>query len=105
MMLSMKIRSASKVRRILLIGAVSFLFLGLSIYLDYYNLMEADFLATNLSFENPNQEDLQGSHKNSLHLVGSAILFVMPLVNLFENLPHLFFLPSPLERQNSPLLC
>ena len=101
----MKIRSASKVRRILLIGAVSFLFLGLSIYLDYYNLMEADFLATNLSFENPNQENLLGSYKNSIHLVGSAILFFMPLVNLFENLPTLFFHPSPLEQQNSPLLC
>jgi len=105
MMLSMKIRSASKVRRILLIGAAFSLFLSLSIYLNYFNLMEADFLATNLSFENPNQEDLLGSHKNQLTLFWPTPLFITASVSHFENLPHLLFQPFPLEQQNSPLLC
>jgi uncharacterized membrane protein len=67
--------------------------------------MEADFLATNLSFENSNQEDFLGSHKNQLTLFWFTPFIITASVSLFENLPHLFFQLFPLEKPNLPLLC
>jgi hypothetical protein len=90
---------------ILTVVVVISLFLGTSTYLKYYGLLEADILASNLSFENPDLENLFADHKNQMNLIPPSASDNTQTGNISEN--HFYcFLPKPsLDRKNPVLRC
>jgi hypothetical protein len=90
---------------LLTVFVVSSLFLGTSTYLNYYGLMEADILASNLSFENPDLENLLADHKNHLNPIPLSASDSDPTENISEN-HYLAFLPrTSLDKKNPILRC
>ncbi|MGZ3538132.1 MAG: hypothetical protein ACXVAB_08885 [Thermodesulfobacteriota bacterium] len=74
--------------QIFLIIAVSFFILGLPAYLDYTQMSQIKFVTSDLSFENPGQEEgLADSEKESKVDRSKAFLIMLLLcsTNLFED--------------------
>ena len=61
-------------RALVVITIVSIL-LWLPLFMNYYGLMEADFLATNLSFENTDLDILPGRPKIPIMVMGVRYSF------------------------------
>jgi len=96
-----------KTKKILLLEVVVVisLFLGTSIYLNYYGLMEADILASNLSFENPDLENLFTDHKNQLNPIPVSAFNNTPAENNSENYFCTFLHRTSLDKKNPILRC
>ncbi len=77
-----------------------------SAYAHYCNLAEANLFSADLSFENPDQEDLLvDHHKESKAFVSSVFsVILLPRVHLFEQLPRFFSTPS-FDEENFILRC
>jgi len=90
---------------ILTVLVVISLYLGTSTYLNYYGLMEADILAPNLSYENPDLENLSADHKNQLNLISLSASNYTLAGNISEN--HFFSsIPiTPLGEKGPVLRC
>ena len=95
----------SKKTLLLTVIVVISLFLGTSIYLNYYGLLEADILATTLSFENPDLENLFADHKNQLNPVPLSAFNNTPAENISENHFCTFLLRTSLNKKNPVLRC
>jgi hypothetical protein len=79
----------------------------LSAYFHYCNLAEADFLSSNQSFENPDQENpLTDYQKESKVFVSSTFSATfLPGINHFEQLSRLSSSTSSLDQKSFILRC
>lgn len=74
-----KSHSRKRMIQIVLVFLISFSILLLSAYLDYCDLREADFLSRDISFENPDQDNLlTDQHNESKVLISSAFPIGFP---------------------------
>jgi hypothetical protein len=78
-------------------------FLWLPIFVSYYGLMEADFLTTNLSYENTDLDLFPAGQKFQSLSWGSNTGFNQWLGHSLEG-PYAFHLLIPLPGQNNPML-
>lgn len=91
--------------QIFLVIAISLFLLALPAYLRYAHLSQTKFVSSDLSFENPDQDDGLPDNEKELKVYGlSTLLILFPLgINLFEQSSHL--LPRSLSlRQNTSVL-
>ncbi len=91
-------------RALLVITIVSIL-LWLPLFMNYYWLMEADFLATNLSFENTDLDILPAAQKSQLWSWGSAIVFSQWMNHLFKDFLVFHSQIPAIENKNNALRC
>ena len=79
----------------------------LSAYLDYYDLAEADFLSWNISFENPDQENLLIDQRIEFKAFISSVLSLIfhEVIDLSEQLPRLTFTGSSFDQKTFILRC
>ena len=86
----MKIRS--KRIQIFLVIAISLFILALPAYLRCTELSRTKFVPSDLSFENPDQEEGLPDNEKELKVYGPSILLIMLLwgINLFGQTSHLF---------------
>lgn len=77
---------------IFLVIAISLFILGLPAYLRCTNLSETKFVSSDLSFENPDQENGLPDNETELKIFGPTAFFTMFLLdtNLFDQSSHLF---------------
>ncbi len=97
-------KKPKKVALLTMVVALS-LFLGISTYLNYYGLSEADILATNLSFENPDLENLFVDHKNQLNLIPPYASENTPAGTFSEKFFCYFFPRTSHDKKNPVLRC
>ena len=90
---------------LLTVVVVISLFLGTSTYLNYYGLLESDILASNLSFENPDLENLFADHKNQLVPIPPSASNNTPAENISENYFYYFLPRTALDKKNPVLRC
>ncbi len=78
--------------RIFLVVAVSLFILTLPAYLDYTQMSQIKFVSSDLSFENPNQEEGLADSERELKVYGSSAFLMMFLLstNLFEHSSYSF---------------
>jgi hypothetical protein len=91
-------------RAIVVITIVS-IFLWLPLFMNYYGLMEADFLATNLSFENTDLDILPVVQKSQLWSWGSGIVFAQGMNHLFKDFLVFHSQIPAIENKNNALRC
>jgi hypothetical protein len=96
-----------KKNHVFLIIGFSFFVLGFLAYFHCWNLIVADFHFSDLSFENPDQDNLLTDHVNELKICGSDGLSGVSLLenSVFEQLPLISFRRSCPEPQTLPLRC
>jgi hypothetical protein len=96
-----------RLTQIALVVLITLFISFLSAYLDYYDLAEADFLSRNISFENPDQENLLIDQQIEFRVFMSSAfsLIIHEIIDFSERLPHLTFEPSSLERKIFILRC
>jgi hypothetical protein len=97
-------KSPKRVRSTLVI-AFSFLFLGITAFVHYAGLTEADFLSATLSYENPDAGYLWPGKKSLSNLFGSNLGF---LLIEFIGRGHSLYFPFqaiPPTKENPILLC
>jgi hypothetical protein len=96
-----------KPKKVLLLTVVVVisLFLGTSTYLNYYGLSEADILAANLSFENPDLDNPFGDHKNQMILIPPSSSDNTPAGNSSETHFCNFLHRTSLDKKNPVLRC
>jgi hypothetical protein len=73
--------------------------------MNYYGLMEADFLTTNLSFENTDLDILPAGQKSQLPLWRSTIVFIQWMDHLFKDSQTFHSQIPALDQKNSALRC
>ena len=78
-----------------------------SAYLDYCDLAEADFFACDMSFENPDQDNLPTGPQNESEVVLSGAFSVTSSLNpdLPGQLPHYSLTTCPLDQKTFTLRC
>jgi hypothetical protein len=98
---------SKKHKKVLLlkVAIVISLFLGTSTYLNYYGLLEADILASGLSFENPDLENFFADHKNQLNPIPVSASNNTSAKNISENQFCTFLHSTSLDKQNPVLRC
>ena len=76
-------------------------------YLRCSNLAEVDLFSTDLSFENPDQDDQlfdQQDGSRAFVLSGASVI-LLPGANLFGQLPHFSFQTASLDQKTFVLRC
>jgi hypothetical protein len=73
--------------------------------MSYYGLMEADFLTTNLSFENTDLDILPAGQKYQSALLGSNIVFTQWMHHLVKDSQPFHIQILALDQKNSTLRC
>jgi len=93
--------------QIFLIIAISLFIPMFSACAHYCNLAEANLFSADLSFENPDQEDLLvDHHKESKAPVSSVFsVILLPRVHLFDQLPRFFISAPSFDEENFVLRC
>jgi hypothetical protein len=84
------------------------LFIPISLaYLNYYNLAKADFISLDLSFENPDQENLLLDQQNeSKVFILSAFSILFPSgINLLKKFPPFFLTMCFSDQKTFVLRC
>jgi hypothetical protein len=96
-----------RVTQTFLVIAISLLIPIISTYFHYYDLSEADFLSHDISYENPDQEDLfMGQQSESKVFISSAFSITFPPgVDLLEQIPNFPFIICSLDQKTSVLRC
>ncbi len=86
--------------QIFLIVVVSLFILALPAYLHYTQISQIKFVSSDLSFENPDQEEGLADGEKELKVYGSSALLIVFLlgVNLLEHSPYLFQVLSLQQR-------
>jgi hypothetical protein len=87
----------------LVVTTICAIFLWLPIFVSYYDLMEADFLTTNLSYENTDLDLFPAGQKTQALSWGSHTGFNQWLGHSLEG-PYAFHFLIPLPGQNNPML-
>jgi hypothetical protein len=87
----------------LVVTTICAIFLWLPIFVSYYGLMEADFLTTNLSYENTDLDLFPAGQKFQPVSWGSNTGFIQWLGPSLEG-PYAFHFLIPLPGQNNPML-
>jgi hypothetical protein len=79
----------------------------LSAYLDYYDLAEADFLSRNISFENPDQENLSIDQRVEFKVFISSVfsLIFHEVIDLSEQFLRFTFTRFSFEQKTFILRC
>jgi hypothetical protein len=79
----------------------------LSAYLDYYDLAEADFLSRNISFENPDQENLSIDQRVEFKVfISSAFSLIFhEVIDLSEKFPRFTFTRFSFDQKTFILRC
>ena len=87
--------------------AISIFIPIISTYLSYYNLAEADFLSQDISYENPDQENLSIDQQGeSKLLISSTVPIIFPPAT--DLLEQLLYFPSAtccLNQKTAVLRC
>lgn len=93
--------------QVFLVIVISFFVLGFTAYFHYCNLAGVDFHSPDLSFENPDQDNLLIDHLNELKIFGSNGLSDVFLLtrNILEQLPLIGFEKPSLEQNTVTLRC
>lgn len=93
--------------QIFLVITISLFILALPAYLRCTMLSQAKFISSDLSFENPDQEEgLPDNGKGSKVLGPTALFIIFPLgANLFEQSSHLFSHTLSLRQRTFVLRC
>jgi hypothetical protein len=93
--------------KILLVIAISLFILALPAYLRCTNLSEIKFVSSDLSFENPDQENGLPDDENELKVFVPTAFFTVFLMgtNLFEQSSHLFSQALSLCQKTLVLRC
>jgi hypothetical protein len=96
-----------RITQTFLVIAISLFIAIISTYLHYYNLAEGDFPSHNISYENPDQEDLFiGQQSESKVFISSAFSITFPPgVDLLEHFPNFPFIICSLGQKTSVLRC
>jgi hypothetical protein len=96
-----------KAPQIFLVIAISFFVLTLPAYLRRTKLSEADFVSSDLSFENPDQQNELSDYGNQLEVFGPSALCIifLPGTNLFEQSSHFFLQALSLSQKTLILRC
>ena len=78
-----------------------------SAYLDYCDLAEADFFACDMSFENPDQDNLSIDPQNESEVFLSSAFSVTSTLSLdlLGQLPHFSFTTCSLDQKTFTLRC
>jgi hypothetical protein len=78
-----------------------------SAYLDYCDLAEADLLCCDMSFENPDQENLliDQQDESKVFLSSGFSMHFPPGIDLLEQLPYLSFTTCSLDQKTFILRC
>ena len=79
--------------------------LWLPLFMNYYGLMEADFLATNLSFENTDLDILPAAQKSQLWSWGFGVVFAQGMNHLFKDFLVFHNQIPAIENKNNALRC
>ncbi len=87
---------------ILLIGTI---FLWLPVFMHYYGLMEADFLNSTLSFENPDLDLNMAGQKSEIFLWASWALFLSSQALLYGHFRSSFHQRTFFEQGAYRLRC
>jgi len=87
---------------ILMIGTI---FLWLPVFMHYYGLMEADFLTSNLSYENADLELGVAGQKSQFFLWASLAFFFSWQALLYSHFHSLFFQRTFFEQNAYRLRC
>ena len=93
--------------QILLVLAISLFILALPAYLRCTKLSQTKFISSDLSFENPDQEEGLPDNEKELKVYGSSaplIMFHMG-THLFQQSSYLFFKTLPLHQRTVLLRC
>jgi hypothetical protein len=91
--------------RAIVVITIFAILLWLPLFLNYYGLMEADFLATNLSFENTDLDVLPLAHKSQLWSWGSGIGCAQWMNHLFKDFPVFHNQIPAIENKTIALRC
>ncbi len=106
---SVVLKMKKRIKRIqaILIIALSFSLTLFSTYILYHNLAQADFLSSDLSFENPDQEDLfiRQQAESKLFVSNPFSILFLPGVNLFGHLPYFSFSTPSFDQKALILRC
>jgi len=96
-----------KAIQISLILSIFFSIFVLPIYFHYCSLVEADLFSTDLSFENPDQEEGLPDNEKELKVFGPTTFSIMFLSgpNLYEQSCHLFPRSLSLRQKTFVLRC
>jgi len=97
-------------RRLTLIFLVILISLSIplfSAYFDYYELAEAGFLAYDISFENPDQDNLPIDRQNESEVFLSSVSSIgfPPGINLLEQFAYFPFATCFLDQKTFALRC
>ena len=102
-----KMKKRFKGIQFFLVIATSLFILALPAYLRCTQLSQIKFLSSDLSFENPNQEEGLPDNQKELKVYGPSTLLILFLlgINLFEQSSHLFPRSVSLCQKTSVLRC
>jgi len=93
--------------QILLVSGISFFILFFPAYSRYSNLSEMTLFATDLNFENPDQDDqIQDQQQGSdLFSLSEIYAVSLPETNPFESFCHFYSPVLSLDQKNCVLRC
>jgi hypothetical protein len=93
--------------QIFLVIAISLFILAFPAYLRCTKLSQTKFVSSDLSFENPDQEEGVPDNEKELKVCGPSTLLIMFLlgINLFGQSSHLFPRSLSLRQKTSVLRC
>ena len=96
-----------KAPQIFLVIAISFFVLTLPAYLSCTKLSEANFVSSDLSFENPDQQNELSDYENEPEVSGPSAFSIIFLqgTNLFKHSSHSFSQALSLHQKTFVLLC
>jgi len=93
--------------QIFLVTAISLFILALPAYQRCTQLSQTKFVSSDLSFENPDQEEGLPDNEKELKVYGPSTILIILLcgINFFERSSHLFFQIIPLGQRIVVLRC
>jgi hypothetical protein len=93
--------------QIFLVISISFSFPVFSTYFHYNDLAEANFLSTNLYYQNLDQENLLAAYQSELKVFGSSSFFngFLLATHLFSQSSHFFCHVLSLDQKTLILRC
>jgi hypothetical protein len=96
-----------KAPQIFLVIAISFFVLTLPAYLRCTKLSEANFVSSDLSFENPDQQNKLSDYENELEVFGPSAFSIifLPGTNLLQQSFHFFSQALSLRQKTFILRC
>lgn len=90
--------------QIFVVLTISFFILALPAYLHCTKLSEANFVSSDLSFENPDRQNELSDYENELRVFGPSAFSIifLPRTNLLQQSSHFF--PQALSLRQKPFI-